>query len=59
MMQTVMGTQCLPPRCIAADKAGEARGELELSMGTRVHHPGLRSGEVTLTRGRLVSLLMP
>ena len=38
-----------------AAKAGETRGELELSMGTRVHHPGLRSGEDTLSHGRLVS----
>ena len=37
---------------------GEPR-DLELSMRTRLNHPGLRSGEVTLARGRLVSLLMP
>ena len=27
---------------LLAAKAGETRGELELSMGTRVNHPGLR-----------------
>ena len=49
----------LPPRCIAGGKAGEVRGELELSMGTRLDHPGLRSGEDTFSCGRLVSLLIP
>ena len=44
---------------LLAAKAGETRGELELSMGTRVHHPGLRSGEDTLSHGHLVSSLMP
>ena len=49
----------LPPRCIASGKAGEARDNLELSMGTRLDHPGLRSGEDTLSHGRLVYSLMP
>ena len=49
----------MPPRCIAGGKAGEVRGELELSMGTRLDHPGLRSGEDTFSCGRLVSLLIP
>ena len=49
----------IQPDVLLVVKAGEVRGELELSMRTRVNHPGLRSGEDTLSRGRLVYLLMP
>ena len=60
MRFTVTGGNLIQPGVLLAAEAGEARGELELSMRTRFNHAGLRSGEDTLSRGSLVvNLLMP
>ena len=60
MRFTVTSGNLIQPGVLLAAEAGEVRGELELSMGTRFNHPGLHSGEDTLSRGSLVvNLLMP
>ena len=46
----------IQPAVLLAAEAGEARGDLELSMRTRLDHPGLSSGEDTLSRREQVRI---